>query len=284
VPYKEEPMAKNRSGRSAGSAPAPNDRRSNRPGGSAGRDSSRALARASTRGAGGNGAASLLLWTGLFVVIAVVVVATVLIVSGGKNSTATGDVTAPTVVTPASIPVTGRTLGNPNAAITVDIYGDFRCVACFGFTTGGTEQNLVQNYIAGGKVKLVWHDYLSIDKIQGNTASRDAANAAWCAADQGKFWVMHDWLYANDGSGSEDASVFTPTRISQIAKAAGLDMSTFQACADGGSHLADIAAEDAVTPAGVTGTPAILVNGKIVGSQGYVPTYAQIKAAIDAIG
>jgi protein-disulfide isomerase len=34
----------------------------------------------------------------------------------------------------------------------------------------------------------------------------------------------------------------------------------------------------------VTGTPAILVNGKIVGSQGYVPTYDQIKAAIDAIG
>ena len=277
-------MAKKRSGRPSDIAPSQTDRRPTRSGGSAGRDNSRAIARASTRGAAGDSRATLVLWTGVFLVIAIVVVVTVLVVSGGKNSTATGDVTAPAVVTPANIPATGRTLGSPNAPVTVDLYGDFRCVACFGFTTGGTEQDLVQNYIAGGKVKLVWHDYLSIDKIQGNTASRDAANAAWCAADQGKFWVMHDWLYANDGSGSEDASVFTPTRISQIAKAAGLDMSTFQACADGGSHLADIAAEDAVTPAGVTGTPAILVNGKIVGSQGYVPTYAQIKAAIDAIG
>jgi protein-disulfide isomerase len=277
-------MAKNRSVRPSGSAPAPNDRRPNRPGGSAGRDSNRALARASTRGDSGDSRATLVLWTGVFFVVAVIVVAITLVVSGGKNSTATGDIVAPTVVTPSNIPATGRTLGNPSAAVTVDLYGDFRCVACFGFTTGGTEQNLVQNYIATGRAKLVWHDYLSIDKIQGNTASRDAANAAWCAADQGKFWVMHDWLYANDGSGSEVASVFTPTRISQIAKAAGLDMSTFQACADGGSHLADIAAEDAATPSGVTGTPAILVNGKVVGSQGYVPTYDQIKAAIDAIG
>ena len=277
-------MAKNRGVRPSGSAPAPNDRRPNRPGGSAGRDSNRALARASTRGDSGDSRATLVLWTGVFFVVAVIVVAITLVVSGGKNSTATGDIVAPTVVTPSNIPATGRTLGNPGAAVTVDLYGDFRCVACFGFTTGGTEQNLVQNYIATGRAKLVWHDYLSIDKIQGNTASRDAANAAWCAADQGKFWVMHDWLYANDGSGSEVASVFTTTRISQIAKAAGLDMSTFQACADGGSHLADIAAEDAATPSGVTGTPAILVNGKVVGSQGYVPTYDQIKAAIDAIG
>ncbi len=277
-------MAKNRGVRHSGNALAPNDRRPNRPGGSAGRDSNRALARASTRGGAGDGRATLVLWTGVFVVVAVIVVAITLVVSGGNNSTATGDVVAPTVVTPSNIPATGRTLGNPAAAVTVDLYGDFRCSACFGFTTGGTEQSLVQNYIATGRARLVWHDYLSIDKIQGNTASRDAANAAWCAADQGKFWVMHDWLYANDGSGSEVASVFTATRISQIAKAAGLDMSTFQSCADGGSHFADIAAEDAATPASVTGTPAILVNGKIVGSQGYVPTYDQIKAAIDAIG
>jgi protein-disulfide isomerase len=277
-------MAKNRGVRPSGTAPTPNDRRPNKPGGSAGRGSNRAFARASTRGGSGDGRATLVLWTGVFVVVAVIVVAITLVVSGGKNSTATGDVVGPTVVTPSNIPVTGRTLGNSGAAVTVDLYGDFRCVACFGFTTGGTEQNLVQSYIATGRAKLVWHDYLSIDKIQGNTASRDAANAAWCAADQGKFWVMHDWLYANDGSGSEVASVFTPARISQIAKAAGLDMSAFQACANGGSHLADIAAEDAATPAGVTGTPTVFVNGQVVGSQGYVPTYAQIKAAIDAIG
>jgi protein-disulfide isomerase len=135
-----------------------------------------------------------------------------------------------------------------------------------------------------GRAKLVWHDYLSIDKIQGNTASRDAANAAWCAADQGKFWVMHDWLYANDGSGSEAASVFATTRLSRIAKAAGLDTAQFESCLTGGAHFADITAEDQSTPALVTGTPTVLVNGKVVGSQGYVPTYAQIKAAIDAIG
>lgn len=275
-------MAKKRRGRPSDIAPAQTDRRP-RSGVPAGRDTNKALARASTRGGAGDGRASIVLWTGVFVVIAILVVVTVLVVSGGKNSTATGNVVAPTVVTPSNLPQTGRTLGSPNAPVTIDMYGDFRCSACTAFTTGGTEQSLVQNYIATGRAKLVWHDYLSIDKGQGNTASRDAANAAWCAADQGKFWAMHDWLYANNESpGVEDPAAFTTTRLTQIAKAAGLDMSKFQPCMDGTSHFADIAAEDAATPAAVTGTPAIFVNGKLIGAQGYVPTYDQIKAAIDA--
>jgi protein-disulfide isomerase len=250
------------------------------------RPTDRALRRAGTGGSGDSDRASILLWSLVFVVVAVVVVGVTLIASNAKgNSTGSTNVVAPSVVTPSNVMATGRTLGNPSAAVTVDLYGDFRCSACYGFTTGGTEQSLVANYVATNKVKLVWHDYLSIDKIQGNNnASRDAANAAWCATDQGKFWVMHDWLYANDGAGSEDPSLFTAARLSAIGKAAGLDMSTFQTCLDRGSHLADIAAEDQATPAAVTGTPTLYVNGKLVGTSGYVPTYDQIKAAIDSLG
>jgi protein-disulfide isomerase len=195
-----------------------------------------------------------------------------------------GAVVAPSVVTPSNIASADRTLGNPAAPVTVAIYGDFRCSSCFQFTTGGTEEKLVTNYIATGKAKLVWHDLLSIDKLRGGTASRDAANAAWCGADQGKFWIMHDWLYANDDSPNEDAAAFTPTRLSQIGKAAGLDMAKFQPCLDGGTHDAAIAAEAATTPQDAAGTPSIFVNGKFVGdpSANLVPTYDQIKAAIDA--
>jgi len=53
-------------------------------------------------------------------------------------------------------------------------------------------------------------------------------------------------------------------RLSDIGRAAGLDMSTYQPCLDQGTHDAAIAAEQAATPAQVTATPSILVNGKFV--------------------
>jgi protein-disulfide isomerase len=188
----------------------------------------------------------------------------------------------PGILTPATIASSERTLGDPKAPATVDLYGDFRCSACYYFTMSGAEHQLVTGEVAAGKARIVWHDFLTIDRADKTTASRDAANAAWCAADQGKFWTMHDWLYANQ-SQTEDASAFTKARLARIGQAAGLDMTTFQPCLDNGTHDAAITAEVSDQPADVTGTPTIIVNGKLVGSQGTVPSYAEIKAAIDAV-
>ena len=276
-------MTSKRAGkRSPGSGTPPDGKTSPKKQRQAGREASRALARAGTRGSSDRVADPLLLWSLAFIAVAIVVVAVAVFVSQPSGSSP-GAVVAPNVVTPSNIASLGRTLGNSNAPATIDVYGDFRCSACYRFTSDGTEKNLVANYVATGKAKLVWHDLLSIDRFDGGTASRDAANAAWCAADQGKFWVMHDWLYANQGT-SEAASAFTLSRLSDIGKAAGLDMSKFQPCLDQGAHDAGIAAEAATTPPDATGTPAIFVNGKFVGdpSANLVPTYDEIAAAIDA--
>jgi len=270
--------SKNRSGeRSAadGSGP-PTSRRAARQQRHAGRDANPALARAGSRGADGGGRGPLMLWSVVFVAVAVAVVGAAFLISQSKSGSSGGPI-APGVLTPASIPANGRTLGNSNAAVTIDLYGDFRCTGCYMFTTGGIEQNIVSDYVATGKARLVWHDLLTIDSHDGTTASRDAANAAWCAADQGKFWVMHDWLYANQSS-VEAASAFTKSRLSDIGKAAGLDMSSFQPCLDQGTHNAAIAAEQTARPADATVTPSVYVNGKLVSGG----SYADIKAALDA--
>jgi protein-disulfide isomerase len=223
-----------------------------------------------------------MMWSIVFVVVAVVVVgAAMVLTQSSGGATSTGTPLAPGVVTPSNIPSSDRTLGDANATVTVDLYGDFRCTACFDFTTGGTEQSLVTTYVATGKAKLVWHDFLTIDGNDGTTASRDAANAAWCAADQGKFWTMHDWLYANQ-SPTEAASAFTLARLAAIGKAAGLDMTKFQPCLDNGTHDSDIAAEQSSIPSDAGGTPALYVNGKLVGSSGSVATFAELQTAIDA--
>jgi protein-disulfide isomerase len=88
---------------------------------------------------------------------------------------------------------------------------------------------------------------------------------------------MHDWLYANQSS-VEAASAFTKSRLSDIGKAAGLDMSSFQPCLDQGTHNAAIAAEQTARPADATVTPSVYVNGKLVSGG----SYADIKAALDA--
>jgi len=242
------------------------------------RSSSGKLARAGSRPSGSGEMGPLLGWSLAFVVIAAAVIGAAIYITQTHNP-GTGSITAPTVVTPSNIPSSDRTLGLANAPVTIDMYGDFRCSACLEFTVGGTEQSLVQNYIATGKARLVWHDRLIIDEISGGNSSRDAANAAWCAADQGKFWTMHDWLYANS---SEDASAFTMARLSEIGQDAGLDMAKFQPCLDAGTHDAAITANDKAESSSIDSTPTLYVDDKIVGVTGQVATYDQLKAAIDA--
>jgi protein-disulfide isomerase len=277
MPPKYPPKRPSSSGRvpSAARQPARQQRLANRAAG-------RVPARSGTRGSSGNGLGSLLVWSAVFGIVAIVIVGVAIVISQSQSNT-TGAPVAPGATTPINILSSGRTLGNANAPVTIDVYGDFRCSACFVFTTNGTEKSLVDNYVATSKAKLVWHDYLTIDAGDGATASRDAANAAWCAADQGKFWVMHDWLYANQ-SPTENASAFTMPRLSDIGKAAGLDMSKYQTCLDQGTHDAAIAAEQTAKPAQVTATPSILVNGRYVAgaNANSWPTYDLIKAAIDA--
>ncbi len=266
---------------SIGNSAPPTSRRSARQQRLANREASRAITRASTSGSGGGGMSSLILWSVVGVVVAAVVVVGLVLTSQSKTNTS-GTPNTPGVLTPTTITWNGQTLGNANAPVTIDLYGDFRCSACLVFTLEGTEKNVVDNYVATGKAKLVWHDYLTID-TPGITSSRDAANAGWCAADQNKFWTMHDWLYANQ-SADERADSFPKSRLSDIAKAAGMDMTKFQPCLDGGTHNDAIAAEQTSKPAEVTGTPTVFVNGKMVGVANGVPTYDQIKAAIDGIG
>jgi protein-disulfide isomerase len=135
--------------------------------------------------------------------------------------------------------------------------------------------------MATGKAKLVWNDRLVIDDIRQETASLAAANAAFCAADQGKFWTMHDWLFANQAS-DESAAAFSPSRLSDIGKAAGLDMTKYVPCLNGGTHDASISAASTAEAKTISGTPTIYVDGKFVGQTGAIPSYDEIKAAIDA--
>ena len=263
-----------------GSEP-PSSRGSARQRRSAGKDANRTGARAGSTGSSSGSVRTLILWTAVAVVVgAVVIGAAVILTKQPSNEIAASRPVVPFVVTPSDVPASGRTLGDPGARVTIDVYEDFRCTGCFAFRTE-IEPIVETRYVKTGKARIVVHDFLTIDR-GGNTESRDAANAALCAADQGKFWTMHDWLFANQ-SPSELPGYFALDRLVAIGRAAGMDMTTFEPCVRSGTHTQEVQAEQAAERNRITFTPSIFVNGRLVvnpDNPHAIPTAEHIGAAI----
>jgi len=273
-------MPSNRpSGRQTPANVPPTSRRSARQQRIANREANRQLARAGTHGSSG-GSNQFVLYTAAAVIIAVVVIAAVILLTGQKQSgAALGSPNPPagSMVTPSGIPSNGRTLGDPNAKVTIDLWEDFQCTNCWTFTHD-FESQIVANYVATGRAKIVYHDAIVIDGNVGGTESKDAANAGLCANDQGKFWQYHDWLFANQYQ--EGSGAFTKDRLKAIAAAmGGLDTAKFNTCVDSGSHDTDVATEQKNLPSGFGGTPTVVVNGTVLTSY----DYATIASAIDKV-
>jgi protein-disulfide isomerase len=155
----------------------------------------------------------------------------------------------------------GRTLGSANAPVTVEIWSDFQCPACRVFAEE-TEPGIIDDFVVPGTAKLVYRD-AAFQGQRGDPAydeSVEAAAAARSAAEQGKFWQMHNWIFANWSGENEGA--FRAQRLREIAGAAGLDLAQYDSSMASGEHQAAVRAEtnDGVA-AGVNSTPTIVVNG-----------------------
>ena len=159
-------------------------------------------------------------------------------------------------VTPASLPnADGLSLGDPNAAVTIDVFEDFQCPFCK--QVQPTVHELLSRY--RGKVKLV-HKDLPLDSI--HPQARQAAEAARCAYEQGKFWEYHDKLYANSPKASADD-------LKSYAKEVGLNTDSFDRCFTSRKYKA-LVQEDLNQGAqlGLNGTPTFFINGReISGNQ-----------------
>jgi protein-disulfide isomerase len=135
-----------------------------------------------------------------------------------------------------------------------------------------------KDYIGTGKMKYVFMDF----PLPMHGQAMKASEAALCAGDQGKFWEMHDRLFANQNALATEA-------LLKHAEALGLETTQFKECLDSGKHAAQIKAAMAEgQKAGITGTPGFLLgfieaDGKVRATKkisGAVP-YANFKATID---
>ena len=169
------------------------------------------------------------------------------------------------------LPSDGNRLGSADAKVVIDYWADYQCPFCAKFAQETIP--LLTPYIADGTVALVHRDYAFI-----GPESSDAAIAVRCAGREGKYWPMHDAVYAaQDG---ENEGAFARDRLAAIGASVGLDGAKLEACFADRSLLAEVLADTAAgVRVGIESTPTADVNGtRFLG----VPKFDEVKAAIDA--
>lgn len=184
-------------------------------------------------------------------------------------------------ITPQVYPMeNGKAIGDPNAKVKIEVYEDFQCPACNGFSSSVEKQLIQSSYISAGQVYYEFMNYPFIDSGVITKESHQAANASMCALEQGRFWDYHDILFANQGA--ENSGGFTDKRLQAFAESLGLDMNSFNKCFKADKYATEIEADfQKGVAAKVDSTPTLILNGQIV-TPGYVPSYDQLKSAIDA--
>jgi protein-disulfide isomerase len=140
-------------------------------------------------------------------------------------------------------------LGDAKAHVAILEYSDFDCGFCAEFATNVFPQ-INANYIKTGKVKFFFRDL----PLPEHPFALFKAKAARCAGEQGKFWPMHDYLFAHQQPmGTSDAA--------NLAEAVGLDPGKLSAClaADKYTSVAQRSFAGA-EKYGIDGTPAFIVG------------------------
>ena len=158
---------------------------------------------------------------------------------------------AVTTLDPAreTVAATGPQRGSEHAPVTIVEFSDFQCPFCGRFAP--VMQAVLKKYPT--QVRLVYRN-LPLTNLHAN--AEHAAEAGMCAADQGKFWDMHDVMFAEQSTLGLDA-------LKEKAKRIGLNTATFAECLDSGKSRETVLHDfRAAEQLGLTGTPTLYINGR----------------------
>ena len=139
--------------------------------------------------------------------------------------------------------------GSTKPAVTIVEFSDFECPFCS--EVQGTLKQVMQTY--GKDVRLVFKHM----PLEGHRNSLPAARAAYCAAEQDRFWQFHDALFASRN--------LSPALFEEIANDLGLGVPKFRACLDS-EHSRTAIVKDIETARlfRIESTPSFIVNGKLI--------------------
>jgi len=152
----------------------------------------------------------------------------------------------------------GNAMGNPDAPVTITEYSDYRCSHCGAFALE-TEPLLEEAFIKTDKVYFVSR---SVGDLLGSAPSVLATEASYCAAEQNKYWEIHDLVFSNQGT------TITQSILEKWAKTVGVDMGDFKACMSDNRYDDRIAQDRIDAEAeGISGTPSFVVSYMVDGEE-----------------
>lgn len=163
-------------------------------------------------------------------------------------------------------------MGNPNAPITILEWGDYQCTFCYKFHQN-TLDIINEDFIKTGKVKLIFKDF----PLNGPD-SLLAAEAAYCAEDQKKYWQYHDELYKNWGG--ERTGWITRESLDRFGITVNLNLVEFNKCLDEKKYHEKVTSlHDFGKEIGIDATPSFLVfnSEKIIKIRGNQPLEVFLK-------
>jgi protein-disulfide isomerase len=158
----------------------------------------------------------------------------------------------------AQDPMAARSKGSPTAPVTVYEMSDFQCPYCARFALE-IFPALDTAYVQTGKVRWLFVNF----PLPMHPNAVSAAQVAMCAANQGKFWPVHDLLFRNQ-------KVWAPLEapgefLLTFADSASLDKASFQECLTSGATRAQIESDaQAAVRSGATSTPSFYIEGGIL--------------------
>ena len=170
-------------------------------------------------------------------------------------------------------------LGSESSPVTIVEFGDYQCEACYHWFHN-TRDTLIDNYIETGKAKLVFVDlpFLGRDSIT-------AAQASYCAEDQGKYWEYHTMLYTFQ-DGHPDSGWADRDRLNAFASSLDMNMDEFNECMDSSKYKIRVKANyDEAVKNGAQSTPTFILisqDGKTEMFAGAQP-YSVFAATIESM-
>lgn len=174
-----------------------------------------------------------------------------------QESKLAGGTSAPAGVVYDVVSPTASSVGPKDAKLVVVEFLDFQCP--FSKDASDTVRAMQAKY--GNEVRFEIRHF-PLTEIHSD--AMPAAEAAGCAEAQGKFWAMHDRIFAQKG-------VLARVDLDGAALASGLDMAQFKTCMDKRESYNAIQQDIlAGTNAGVRGTPTFFFNGRRV--EGVIPS------------
>jgi protein-disulfide isomerase len=158
-------------------------------------------------------------------------------------------------------------IGDPNAPITIGEFADFTCPHCANYH--GTMERFIEDFARTGQAQII---FLPIPSPARNPSADNAARAAYCAAEQGAFWEMHDEIFRVHLAES-GAAFSSYEKLQDMADQIGLDGDELRSCMN--TNRADamlFTANQLAQELGVNATPTMVYRLGTSGNWLTIPT------------